>query len=187
LVSAINGLFIANLVAPFVVAKHLSDAIPLSLMAGAGYMTVRLSGTIVALVVSECPLRDWLKLVSLPLSGTYHIVFNTMSTVLGYVRDIFGFGERTTFSPEVTLRKSGLTRIALAYRMRRALLLAIRAVVFGDVPWGWFWFGWRETPWTPSGFDGWGSGVRPSPVHWPKRSRGSRVERLRPRPAAPGP
>ena len=171
LVTWFNVLFIVGLVAPFVVARHTSEALPLSILAATGYMIVRLTGTAVALLVSECPRSNWVTLVSLPLSGTYHIAFNMVTTVLGYTRDIFGFGERTTFSPESTLRKSGLTRIALAYRMRRAALLASRAIVFGDVPWGWFWFGWRETPWTSSGFDGWGTGIRPPPVYWPKRRR----------------
>ena len=173
LVALYSALSVASVVAPFVVARHASEALPVSLLAGAGYMTVRLTGTVVALIVSECSWRHWLALVSLPFSGLYHVVFNMATTTLGSVRDIYGFGERTTFSPECTLRKSGLTRIALAYRLRRAVLLACRAAVFGDVPWGAFWFGWRETPWTPNGFDGWGSGVRPSPVYWPKRRRGT--------------
>ena len=173
LVASFNALFVASLVAPLVMARHASDALPVSILAGLGYMTVRLAGTAVALIVSECPRSDWLKLVSLPFSGFYHVAFNMGTTILGYARDIFGFGERTTFSPESTLRKSGLTRIALAYRLRRAALLACRAALFGDVPWGPFWFGWRETPWTPSGFDGWSSGLRPPPVYWPKPHRTS--------------
>jgi hypothetical protein len=63
--------------------------------------------------------------------------------------------------------------MALAYRARRAFLLACRAVVFGDVPWGKFWLGWEQTRWTPSGFDGWTTGVRPPPVYWPARRRAS--------------
>jgi hypothetical protein len=171
LVVLYNALFVVSTIAPFIVAKHAKDALPLSLLAGAGYMVVRVMGSAVALVISECPARDWLKLLSLPFSGYYHIIFNTLTTIIGVVRDTLGFGEPTTFSPETTLRDSGLTRIALAYRLRRALLLACRAVVFGDVPLGWFWFGWRETPWTPSGFDGWSSGKRPPPVYWPTPQR----------------
>jgi hypothetical protein len=166
-----NALFVTSLVAPFIAAKHVKDALPLSLLSAAGYMVVRVTGTVVALVISECSWRDWLKLLSLPVSGSYHIVFNTLTTIIGFVRDTFGFGEPTTFSPEKTLRDSGLTRIALAYRLRRALLLSCRAIVFGDVPLGWFWLGWRETPWTPSGFDGWSSGKRPFPIYWPAPRR----------------
>jgi hypothetical protein len=167
-----NLVFLAGLVAPLFVSKAVSDALALALLAGAGYSAVRSSGTVVALVLSESPLRDWLKLVALPLGGIYHLVFNTLTTIIGFTRDIFGFGEPTTFSPESTLRKSRLSRVALAYRVRRALLLAFRATVFGDVPLGWFWFGWRETPFTPSGFDGWSTGVRPAPVIWPREEAG---------------
>jgi cellulose synthase/poly-beta-1,6-N-acetylglucosamine synthase-like glycosyltransferase len=150
-----NTMFLIGAVAPFVLFRHTSAALPVSLLAGIGYMMARLIASIVALLTSECPAADWLKLISLPGASYYHIYF----------------GEVTTFSPECTLRKGGLTRIALAYRLRRAILLAFRAIVFGDVPWGWFWFGWRETPWTPSGFDGWSSGIRPPAVYWPSRRR----------------
>jgi hypothetical protein len=166
-----NSMFLISVVAPFAILRHASAALPVSLLAGVGYMAVRLMASVVALVTSECPSADWLKLMSLPGASYYHIYFNTLTTILGSVRDLYGFGEVTTFSPESTLRKSGLTRIALAYRLRRAFLLACRAVVRGDVPWGWFWFGWKQTRWTPSGFDGWSSGVRPPAVHWPSARR----------------
>jgi hypothetical protein len=167
LVVVSNLLLLVGLLAPLLVTETVSRAIPLTLMAAAGYAAVRTVGTIAALVVSESSASDWIKLSALPLAGIYHFVFNTLTTIIGFWRDTFGFGEPTTFSPETTLRKSRLTRIALAYRTQRALLLACRAAIFGDVPLGWFWFGWRETPWTSSGFDGWSSGLRPPPVYWP--------------------
>jgi len=171
LVIAVNAMFVAGLVAPFLAFRHASEAVAVTLLAGTGYMFVRLAGTLVALLVSQCSSSHWRALVSLPLSGCYHVVFNMIPAVLGTTRDLLGFGQPTTFAPEATTRASGLTRIALAYRARRAILLACRAVVFGDVPWGSFWFGWGQTPWTPSGFDGWTTGVRPPPVYWPRRRR----------------
>jgi hypothetical protein len=34
------------------------------------------------------------------------------------------------------------------------------------VPLGTFWFGWTETPWTPSGFEGWTTGKKPRSIVW---------------------
>ena len=167
LVLVSNAAFLASLFLPFILASSVSTALPMALLTAVGYSLVRVVGTVSALLVAECSARDWLKLLVLPFAGIYHLVFNTLTTIIGFSRDIFGFGEPTTFSPESTLRKSRLSRIALAYRLRRALLLTCRAAVFGDVPLGWFWLGWRETPWTSNGFDGWTSGVRPPRVYWP--------------------
>ena len=36
--------------------------------------------------------------------------------------------------------------------------------MIGDVPLGSFWLGWRETPWTPSGYDGWTTGKKPPAI-----------------------
>lgn len=175
LVVVYTGLFLRSLFALLFTYGHFEEALALTILASAGYMLVRLLGTIVALIVAECPPADWLKLLSLPLSGPYHVVFNTFTTIIGFSRDLFGFGEPTKFSPEKTLRAGGLWRVALAYRLRRALLLACRSVAFGDVPLGWFWFGWRQTPYTPSGFDGWSSGQPPPPIFWPSASRAKPV------------
>ena len=70
------------------------------------------------------------------------------------------FGNKTGFAPETTLVKGGSARIALLFRLRRAWLVAWRSLLHGDVPFGAFWWGWRETPWTPSGFEGWTTGKR---------------------------
>lgn len=99
-----------------------------------------------------------LKLLAVPLSLPYHMFFNVIPTIIGSVKDIFLFGVNTKFSPEKTHIRSGTTRIALAFRIRRALTLAVRSIIFSDVPLGWFWLGWHETPWTPNGFEGWTSG-----------------------------
>jgi hypothetical protein len=165
-----NAMFISGLVIALVKCRP-SEALGISLLASAGYMSLRLVDSVVALLVSECPISQYVFLIGLPVSGYYHLAFNTCTWILGTARDVFGFGQRTTFVPETTARASGLSRIALAYRIRRAFLLACRAVVFGDVPWGSFWLGWQETRWTPNGFDGWTTGVCPGPTHWPKKRR----------------
>jgi hypothetical protein len=137
-----------------------------------GYYVSRLAGTVVGLIISDSPGREWIKLVALPLCVPFHIVFNTLTLLIGYYRDAFGFGEPTTFAPERTLLRSNLSRLAVAYRLRRALLLAARSAVRGDVPLGSFWLGWHRTPYTPSGFEGWSSGQSPPPVFWPRRGTG---------------
>jgi hypothetical protein len=78
--------------------------------------------------------------------------------MVGYAQDLFLFGLNTHFAPEETFIKSRLPRFALAYRVRRAILFAKRAIIHNDVALGWFWFGWHETKWTPSGYDGWTNG-----------------------------
>lgn len=143
-----------------------------AVLAFAGYFASRLTGTVVGLLISDSPRREWIKLVALPLSVPYHVVFNTLTLLIGYYRDAFGFGEPTTFAPERTLLRSRLSRLAVAYRLRRALLLGARSAVHGDVPLGSFWLGWHRTPYTPSGFDGWSSGQTPPPVFWPGRPKG---------------
>jgi hypothetical protein len=100
------------------------------------------------------------KLLGLALSVPYHFVFNKMTTFWGYTQDVFLFGVNTGFSPEQTHIKGKAPRFAFAYRIRRALYLAVRSVIHNDVPLGWFWFGWHETAYTPSGFEGWTSGKR---------------------------
>ncbi|HVY41223.1 MAG TPA: hypothetical protein VHM31_24970 [Polyangia bacterium] len=140
-----------------------------AVLATVGYYVSRVVGTVVGLLISDSPPREWIKLLALPLAVPYHVVFNTLTLLIGYYRDAFGLGEPTTFAPERTLLRSNLTRFAVAYRLRRALLLAVRSVVHGDVPLGSFWLGWRRTPFTPSGFEGWTSGKVPPPVFWPRR------------------
>jgi hypothetical protein len=98
---------------------------------------------------------QWRKLLSLPVSSIFHTVFNIATTVVGFVKDFFLLGAHTSFSPEQTLIRGRFGRIALLYRVRRALALACRSVIHGDVPLGWFWLGWHETAWTYSGFAGW--------------------------------
>ncbi len=158
-----GGVMIGLVLSPFLPGRV--DWLPVLVLSAIGYYTVRVVGSVAAMAIAGTTREDWPKLISLPFSGPYHFAFNVVTTAIGFTRDIFGFGLPTTFSPESTLKRSGLSRIALAYRIRRALLLAWRSVLYGDVPFGRFWFGWRETPWTPNGFEGWTTGRRPPAVY----------------------
>src|SRR5688572_23840073 len=108
--------------------------------------------------------RDWKSywrvVLTLPVASLYAICINAFGCVYGVTRDIFFFGNATNFAPEWTLMKGRCVRVAMMFRVRRFLALAVRALVKGDVPLGWFWLGWRETPWCPSGFEGWTTGKK---------------------------
>jgi hypothetical protein len=164
-------------------ARHPAPAMAFGVLALLGYVTTRGIATVAGLLISDAPAREWIKLLALPFAVPYHIVFNTLTLLIGYYRDVFGYGEPTTFAPEATLVKSNLARFALAYRLRRALLLAVRSLVHGDVPAGAFWFGWKRTPYTPCGFEGWGSGKAPPPIFWPERLPRSRASIPAPEPS----
>ena len=125
--------------------------------------------TLAALVMND-ELKHWRFMLALPLSPFYQFLINWIPQAFGSTCDVFLFGNFTGFSPEWTLKRGGSTRIALLFRIRRALLLSVRAVVVGDVPLGAFWFGWSETPWTPSGYDGWTTGKKPRPILPPPRT-----------------
>ncbi len=109
--------------------------------------------------------REWRRflptVLCLPLSALYLIGINFFGCSYGVIRDVFLMGNETNFAPEWTLMKGRTERIALGFRIRRFFLLSIRALFWGDVPFGRFWFGWVETPWTPSGYEGWTTGQRP--------------------------
>jgi hypothetical protein len=119
-------------------------------------------------------------LLSLPIASLYQICINAFGCVYGVTRDVFLFGNATNFAPEWTLKRGGCVRIALLFRVRRFLALCVRSLVYGDVPFGSFWFGWRETRWTPSGFEGWTTGRRPPPIVPRDRLR-ARLEPWKPR------
>jgi hypothetical protein len=124
------------------------------------YSTLRFIATAFGIWLDGGFTKHGHKLLGLALAVPYHFVFNKMTTFWGYVQDVFLFGVSTGFSPEETHIKGKAPRIALAYRCRRALYLAVRSVIHNDVPVGLWWFGWYETKWTPSGFDGWTTGKR---------------------------
>jgi hypothetical protein len=125
----------------------------------AGYSAL----TVIALAMNG-ELRHWRLLISLPLSPLYAICFTYLPTLVGAGADVLGFGNVTGFAPETTLKRGGSSRVALLFRVRRALALATRSVLVGDVPLGSFWLGWSETPWTPSGFEGWTTGKKPPSI-----------------------
>lgn len=118
--------------------------------------------TSMALLMNSELKKNWRLLLALPCAPLYTAVFSFWTTLSGAVSDVFLFGNITKFAPESTLIKGGSRRVAILARARRALVLAMRAVVFGDVPFGAFWFGWSETAWTPSGYQGWTSGKKPT-------------------------
>jgi hypothetical protein len=122
--------------------------------------------------------RYWRLVFAVPLTPVYTLCFKWVPAAVGFVHDVFLFGNVTGFAPEKTLIKGGSERIALLFRARRALLLAMRAVLVGDVPFGKFWFGWRETPWTPSGFEGFTEKKKPRSI-LPPRSQWFRWARSR--------
>jgi cellulose synthase/poly-beta-1,6-N-acetylglucosamine synthase-like glycosyltransferase len=113
-------------------------------------------------------LRYWRLLLALPLTPVYTLCFKWVPAAMGFIDDVFLFGNVTGFAPESTLIKGGSERIAITFRLRRAVLLAARAVLVGDVPLGKFWLGWRETPWTPNGFEGFTSKKKPGSILPPR-------------------
>ena len=142
--------------------------LPILLLATLASFLIRAGATVLGMLQEGDFPRRWHKLLALPLSGLYRLVFNTSTAIVGYFKDIFLFGLNTNFAPEETLERTGTGRVALAYRCRRAVLLAVRAVRHGDVPLGRFWLGWHETPWTPNGYRGWTNPARRRPaVHGP--------------------
>lgn len=111
--------------------------------------------TVVALMLEPERRKYWPTLLCLPLTPAYLIGINFFGCINGVVRDLLLFGNWTNFAPEWTLRNGRTERVALLFRARRFFLLSLRALVHGDVPLGWFWLGWRENEYCPSGFDGW--------------------------------
>jgi hypothetical protein len=127
--------------------------------------------TLFALLIND-ELHYWRLALALPLTPVYGFWFKWLPGTLGWISDVLLFGNKTGFAPEATLIRGGSVRIALLFRVRRFFLLVVRALVFGDVPLGKFWFGWRETPWTPSGYEGFTSKKRRSilpPLRRPSR------------------
>jgi hypothetical protein len=118
--------------------------------------------------------RHWRLLLALPLSPLYAICFTYLPSLVGATSDVLLFGNVTGFAPETTLIKGDSARLALLFRLRRAFLLTVRAAVWGDVPFGSFWFGWRRTRWTPHGYEGWTTKKKPPPLLPPLGLRGGR-------------
>lgn len=120
--------------------------------------------TLLALGLEKERKDYWAVLLVVPLAPLHSIVINFFGCVYGVSRDLLFFGNATKFAPEWTLMRGGCERVALGFRVRRFLALAVRSVLVNDVPFGSFWFGWKETPWTPSGFEGWTTGKAPRAI-----------------------
>jgi hypothetical protein len=145
------------------------DSRTLTLIVLAYFSQVVVAGmlTAITLTMNGEP-QYWRLAYALPFVPLYTLWFRWVPAAVGYVHDVFLFGNVTGFAPETTLIKGGSVRIALLYRLRRAFLLALRSVLVGDVPFGKFWFGWRETPWTSSGFEGFTSKKKQRPILPPR-------------------
>ncbi len=126
-----------------------------------GYFTERTCSTLFALFIDGSLRKNWRLLLALPTAGTFHFVFNIGSTIVGFFQMVFGGGYNSGFTPERTLIAGGSSRIALGYRAVRAAKLAVRSVLNGDVPLGWWWLGWQATPWTKNGYAGWDAPATP--------------------------
>jgi hypothetical protein len=120
--------------------------------------------TTLALLMERDWRRYWPVMLCMPLAPPYAICINFFGCAYGVIRDVFFFGNSTKFAPEWTLKKGRTERIAILFRIRRFFALCVRALVSGDVPFGAFWLGWSETPWTPSGYDGWTTNKRPRSI-----------------------
>jgi hypothetical protein len=120
--------------------------------------------TVIALLLEREWKSFWRVLLCLPLASLHCISINFFGCVYGVSRDLLWMGNKTNFAPEWTLAKGGCERVAIGFRIRRFVSLAIRALIHGDVPLGLFWLGWTETKWTPSGFEGWTTGKKPRSI-----------------------
>lgn len=132
-----------------------------------GYVFQTIAYTIytsIALVLERERKDFWRTLLCLPLAPLHSIAINFFGCTYGVTRDLVFFGNKTNFAPEWTLTKSGCERVALGFRIRRFFALTLRSVLYGDVPLGFFWLGWTETPWTPSGFEGWTTNKKPRAI-----------------------
>lgn len=147
----------ANLVTAFVIGFGCQLAVCLLL-------------TLLSLALEGGLARTWPLLLAVPLAPLYLLAFAYVPAVVGGINDVLLFGNVTGFAPETTLIRGGSSRIALLFRLRRATTLALRAALVGDVPLGAFWLGWRETTWTPNGYEGWTSRKKPRAILPPRAS-----------------
>ncbi len=156
---AVFGLF-AYVQAPLVMAKG-GFFMPLALGLAVHY-AIYVTSTLLALVVDGGIASKWRLVLAIPIAPLYLPVYGFWAGAAGMMKDVLLVGNCTKFAPEETLILGGSERIALLARARRAAVLMLRSAIYGDVPLAGFWLGWGETRWTPSGFQGWTSGKRPS-------------------------
>jgi hypothetical protein len=161
---------IAYFVVPLVLFRHFMFTG--FFVAYAGNVAIASLLTVFALLISG-EAQYWRLGLALPLTPVYGFLFNWLPATIGWISDVLLFGNVTGFAPETTLIKGGSVRIALLFRVRRFCSLLVRSIVFGDVPLGRFWWGWRETPWAPSGFEGFTTkkrrGILPPLREWSRR------------------
>ena len=131
------ALFAAGPLATFGAVRVPAPAPAFAVLAILGYYTTRLTGTVAGLLISDSPpAMDQAR--GAPSSVPYHVVFNTLTLLIGYYRDVFGFGSRRRSPPSGRCPQQS-DPVAFACRLRRALWLAARSAVYGDVPLGSFW------------------------------------------------
>lgn len=164
LATAFQAIVVVGLVlAPF--AGPVSAMAPaIFVLVECGYFVERTLATLLAMLADRGERGRWKKLLALPLAGSFHLLFNVATTISGFWMQVLGNGYNDRFAPEETLIRGGTSRIALWYRTKRFFGLCVRSVIHGDVPLGWFWVGWGDTPWTPNGYSGWTSGEIPPVV-----------------------
>jgi cellulose synthase/poly-beta-1,6-N-acetylglucosamine synthase-like glycosyltransferase len=154
------------------------DSRTLTALVLAYFTQVLVAGTLTTItLLMNADAQYWRLVFALPLTPVYTLCFKWVPAAVGFVHDVFLFGNVTGFAPESTLIRGGSSRIALLFRVRRAFLLATRTVLVGDVPFGKFWFGWRETPWTPNGFEGFTSKKKPRSILPPRSEWFRRAKR----------
>lgn len=131
-------------------------------MAILGYLVSIVVCTIytgLALLLDSERKRFWRMILAIPFDGAYMFVFGFLAAAFGIVKDIFLFGVNSKFVPQETLIRGKGSRIALLYRARRFVSLCIRSIRYGDVPFGTWWWGFREhEPYIKSAYEGWTSG-----------------------------
>lgn len=147
------GILVALLGWPF--AKQPATWLAIATLGCVGVFLIRALATLLALIQEHDVRGQWHKLLAMPLSGPFHLIFNILPTIIGFVKDFLGFGLNTKFAPEKTLAAAGRGRVALAYRVTRCAKLIVRALRYGDIPAGAFWFGFGATRWTEHGYTGW--------------------------------
>ena len=145
--------------APLMMAKS-GFLFPMAVAIAAG-LAIYFVGTVLALLIDGSFIARWRLLLAVPIALAYMPVYGFWAGAAGMSKDLLLVGNCTKFAPESTLIKGGSSRVAIFARVRRAVILAVRSVVYADVPLGTFWLGWGETAWTPSGFKGWTTGKRP--------------------------
>lgn len=175
------GYFVAHTVA----AGSLKDLLPALVLVHGGYVGIRLFSLAVAFLYEANSRDQWHKVLCVPLMPFYQLVFNVSTTLIALFQDVLLFGLKTGFAPEWVLARGQTSRIALAYRLRRFLRLCWRSAAGERIPFGAFWFGWQETPWTTNGYTGW-DGVKSAHAAPVAASRAVAAARPVPQQRGPG-